>query len=42
MIGLSDTVLVWFISYLKNIYFFIKINNEYTSTKLLSHDVPQG
>ena len=42
MIGLSDTVLLWFISYLQNRYFSIKINNEYSSKKLLSHDVPQG
>ena len=42
MIGLSATVLLWFISYLKNRYFSIKIYNEYLSKKLLSHGVPQG
>ena len=42
MSGLSDTVLLWFISYLLNIYFSIKINNKYSSNKLLSHGVPQG
>ena len=31
MIGLSDTVLLCFISYLKNRYFSIKSNNEYSS-----------
>ena len=40
--GLSYTVLLWFISYLQNRYFSIKINNEYSSTKLISHCVPQG
>ena len=42
MIVLSDIVLLWFISYLQNRYFSIKINNEYSSKKLLTHDVPQG
>ena len=42
MIGISDTVLLWFTSYLQNRYFSIKINNEYSSKKLLSHGVPQG
>ena len=37
MIGLSDTVLLWFILYLQNRYFSIQINNEYSSKKL-----PQG
>ena len=42
MSGLSDTVLLWFISYLQNRYFSININNEYLSKKILCHDVPQG
>ena len=42
IIGLSDTVLLWFISYLQNRYFSIRINNEYSSNKLLSHGIPQG
>ena len=42
MIGISDTVLLWFTSYLQNRYFSIKINNEYSSKKMLSHGVPQG
>ena len=42
IIRLSDTVLLWFISYLKNRYFSIKFNNEYLSTKLIGHGVPQG
>ena len=42
MTGLSDTVLLWFISYLQNRYFSIQINDEYSSIKLLSHGVPQG
>ena len=42
MVVLSDTVLLWFISYLQNRYISIKINNEYSSKKLLSHGVPQG
>ena len=41
MIGLSDTVVLWFISYLQNRYFSIKNNNEYSSKKILSHGVPQ-
>ena len=40
MIGYSDAVLLWFISYLQNRYFSIKIINEYSSTKLFSY-VPQ-
>ena len=42
MIGLSDTLSLWFISYLQNRYFSIKINNEYLSTKLLNNGIPQG
>ena len=42
MTGLYDTILLWFISYLKNRYFPIQINNEYSSNKLISHGVPQG
>ena len=42
MIGLYDTVILCFISYHKNRYFSIKINNEFSSKKLHSHGVPQG
>ena len=41
MTGLSDNVLLWFISYLQNRYFSIKINNEYSSKKLLNNGVPR-
>ena len=41
MIGLFDTVLLWFISYLQNRYFYIQFINEYSSKKILNNDLPQ-
>ena len=42
IIELSYTVLLlWFISYIQNRYLSINIYNEYSSTKVLSHGVPQ-